>query len=455
MDVNRKCLLRPLRKIKGGREGGNLSMKKKIVSLLLAASMVATLGACGSSKSNDSAKTETKASSDAAAEDPVQTLIKNTKGTVKLTLWVSETDAYQKVMKEIVDNFKNEYKDVDFDITIGSESEANTKDDLLKDVESGADVFAFADDQINELVKAGALQEVSQTYTYDPKEVDTDASINSATVDGKLYAYPMTASNGYFLYYDKSVIPDEDAGSLDKILADCDKAGKTFGMDLSNAWYLYSFFKGAGLEATLNDDGKTTDCNWNSKDNDPTGAQVADAITTAAKDKAFKNLGNDDQMSAIKDGTMAACVNGTWSSGTVSDAWGDNLGAAKLPTFTCNGKQVQMGSFKGFKHIGVNAYSKQPGWAMLLAEYITNADNQKKIYDATGEGPANKADLEAASSPALNALNAQGDYASLQRVGANFWTPANSLGQSLAEGKYSDAQKLLDDAVKGITAEVK
>ena len=299
MDVNRKCLLRPLRKIKGGREGGNLSMKKKIVSLLLAASMVATLGACGSSKSNDSAKTETKASSDAAAEDPVQTLIKNTKGTVKLTLWVSETDAYQKVMKEIVDNFKNEYKDVDFDITIGSESEANTKDDLLKDVESGADVFAFADDQINELVKAGALQEVSKTYTYDPKEVDLDAAVDSATVDGKLYAYPMTASNGYFLYYDKSVIPDEDAGSLDKILADCDKAGKTFGMDLSNAWYLYSFFKGAGLEATLNDDGKTTDCNWNSKDNDPTGAQVADAITTAAKDKAFKNLGNDDQMSAM------------------------------------------------------------------------------------------------------------------------------------------------------------
>ena len=433
-------------------------MKKKLVSLLLAASMVASLAACGStaSKSSSSKSSSSSASkSSSSAEDPVQTLIKNTKGTVDLTLWVSETDAYQKVMKEIVDNFKNEYKDVDFNITIGSESEANTKDDLLKDVESGADVFAFADDQINELVKAGALQEVSQTYTYDPKEVDLDAAVNSATVDGKLYAYPMTASNGYFLYYDKSVIPDEDAGSLDKILEDCQKAGKTFGMELSNAWYLYSFFKGAGLEATLNDDGKTTDCNWNSKDNNPTGAQVAEAITAAAKNKAFKNLGNDDQMSAIKDGTMAACVNGTWSSGTVSDAWGKNLGAAKLPTFTCNGKQVQMGSFKGFKHIGVNAYSKQTGWAMLLAEYITNADNQKKIYDATGEGPANKADLEAASSPALNALNAQGDYASLQRVGANFWTPANSLGQSLAEGKYSDAQKLLDDAVKGITAAVK
>ncbi len=75
-------------KIKGGREGGNLSMKKKIVSLLLAASMVATLGACGSSKSTDSSsKADTSASADsnASAEDPVQTLIKNTSGTVKLT----------------------------------------------------------------------------------------------------------------------------------------------------------------------------------------------------------------------------------------------------------------------------------------------------------------------------------------------------------------------------------
>ncbi len=437
-----------------------LSMKKKIVSLLLAASMVATLGACGSSSSSKDSSSSSAASSDstAKADDPVQTLIKNTTGTVDLTLWCSETKEYQTVMKEIVDNFKKEYSDVDFNITIGSESEANTKDDLLKDVEAGADVFAFADDQTNELVKAGALQEVSTTYTYDSKETDTDGSLEAATIDGKVYAYPMTASNGYFLYYDKSVIPDEDAGSLDKILADCEKAGKTFGMEASNAWYLYSFFKGAGLEATLNDDGKTTDCNWNATDTDPTGAQVAEAITAAAKSKAFKNLGNDDQMAAIKDGKMAACVNGTWSSQTVSDAWGKNLGAAKLPTFTVNGKQVQMGSFSGYKLIGVNAYSKQTGWAMLLAEYITNAENQMKIFKATGEGPANKEDQQSSdvtSSPAIAALNSQAEFASLQRVGANFWTPGNSLGQSLVEGKYSDAQKLLDEAVEGITAKVK
>ncbi|MDD6551731.1 MAG: sugar ABC transporter substrate-binding protein, partial [Lachnospiraceae bacterium] len=59
--------------------------------------------------------------------------------------------------------------------------------------------------------------------------------------------------------------------------------------------------------------------------------------------------------------------------------------------------------------------------------------------------------LKSASSPALDALDAQSQYAYLQRVGNEYWTPAASLGQNLVEGKYSDAQKLLDDAVKGIT----
>ncbi|MQN00918.1 MAG: extracellular solute-binding protein [Lachnospiraceae bacterium] len=434
-------------------------MKKRIVSLLLAASMVATLGACGNSSnaSKSSSSSSAKASSNASKADPVQNLIKNTKGSVDLTLWVSETSQYQKVMKEIVNNFKNKYKNVKLNITIGSESEANTKDDLLKDPEAGADVFAFADDQINDLVKKGVLQEVSTTYTYDPKSVDTDTAVTASTLNNKLYAYPMTASNGYFLYYNKDVVPDADAGSLDKILADCEKANKTFGMELSNAWYLYSFFKGAGLKATLKDDG-TTECDWNSKTSNPTGAKVAEAITKAAKSKAFKNLGNDDQMSAVKDGKMAACVNGTWSSDAVQKAWGDKMGAAKLPTYTVDGKQVQMGSFSGCKLIGVNAYSKQTGWAMLLAEYITNPENQMKIFKATGEAPATKegqASSDVKSSKALNAIIAQSKFSAPQRVGANFWNSANSLGQSLAEGKYSDAQKLLDDAVKGITAAVK
>ena len=48
-----------------------------------------------------------------------------------------------------------------------------------------------------------------------------------------------------------------------------------------------------------------------------------------------------------------------------------------------------MGSFAGYKFVGVNSYSKDTGWAMLLAEYITNEQSQKAIGVATGEGPSN------------------------------------------------------------------
>ena len=56
--------------------------------------------------------------------------------------------------------------------------------------------------------------------------------------------------------------------------------------------------------------------------------------------------------------------------------------------------------------------------------------------------------LAEASSPALDALAEQSYYATLQRVGGNYWTPAESLGKNILEGNVS--QQLLDDAVAGI-----
>ena len=96
---------------------------------------------------------------------------------------------------------------------------------------------------------------------------------------------------------------------------------------------------------------------------------------------------------------------------------------------------------------------------MLLAEYLTNEASQTARFEARGLGPAN---LAAASSdavqadPAIAALAAQAAYATPQRVGANFWSPAETLGQILASGNPdgTDLQTLLDTTVEGITAPV-
>ncbi|MCF0131405.1 MAG: extracellular solute-binding protein [Pseudobutyrivibrio sp.] len=435
-------------------------MKKKLVVSLLSISMVASLlVGCGAS---EQASTETTAAAESKPEeateatvenDPVANLIAATEGTVELTLWCDETPEYQAVMAENVEKFKAEYSDVDFNITIGAESVVNCKEDVLKDPEAAADVFVFADDQLNEMVTAGVLQSVDTTFTYDIKAANAPLTIEAATVNDKLYAYPMTASNGYFLYYDKNQLTEDDVASWDNLLAAAEKLDKTVGMEVSGSWYMYGFFAGAGLDMTLGEDGKNV-CNWNATDTKFTGADVATAITEICEKKAMVNCVNDEMQAFAKDGKMIAVVNGTWSTSNFQEAYGDGYAATKLPTFTCKGEQVQMGSFAGFKFMGVNSYSKNTGWAMLLAEYLTNENSQVAIGMATGEGPANitaAATPDIAALPALQALCAQAEFADVQRVGGNYWDPAGTLGKKLVEGDYTDVQALLDEAVAGIT----
>lgn len=89
-----------------------------------------------------------------ASGDAIANLIASTDGTVDIQLWCSELEAYQNVMKELTDKFKEQYSDVDFNITIGAVSEADAKDKILEDIDAAADVFVFADDQVNDLVNA-------------------------------------------------------------------------------------------------------------------------------------------------------------------------------------------------------------------------------------------------------------------------------------------------------------
>lgn len=118
-----------------------------------------------------------------------------------------------------------------------------------------------------------------------------------------------------------------------------------------------------------------------------------------------------------------------------------------------------MSSYSGYKLIGVNPHSKNLGWAMLLAEFLTNEDSQKARFEARGLGPANSAAAaspEVQSNPAIAALAEQAAYATPQRVGGKYWDPAKTLGQILASGNPdgTDLQQLLDTTVEGITAPV-
>ena len=408
-------------------------MKTKCFSLVL--SLLFLLSACGGQQPS-------------VPDDTPETQ------TVELTVWGAEED--EALLQEIFASFQAQYAgQADFRITYQPQSESSCKDVLLGDLEGGADVFAFADDQLNTLVAAGALEPVENADVI--KSSNLPEAVLAASVNDTLYALPLTADNGYFLYYNKQYFSEQDIASFDRMLEIAAEHEKKVSMEWSSGWYVYSLFGNTGLTVGLNDDGITNYCTWNSTEGDIKGIDVARSMQNMALHPGFMSTDDAGFIDGVKNHTIIAGINGVWNAVAVEQAWGKNFGAAKLPSYTCAGRQVQMASFSGYKLIGVNAYSENREWASKLAECIANEENQKLRFTLRGQGPSNMnaaASEEVQSAPAITALLEQSEYSCLQRIGGNFWDPVSTFTADILSGNPSgkSLQERLDIMVEGITA---
>lgn len=375
---------------------------------------------------------------------------------VTMRVWVGDNADIEWANK-VIENYQAAHTEKHYTFQVGVQNEGDCSKVVLTDPEAAADVFTFADDQFSSMYNAGALQEV----LIDPETViaaNTPESIAAATgVDGKLYAYPATADNGYFMFYNKEYFTEEDVLTLDTMLEKAAAAGKKVAFPMSNAWYFYSWFAGAGLEM-YSKDGVTNECNWNATDTPITGVQVVEALLAITSNPGFLEADSDPFVAGVKDGSIIAGVSGTWNANTAAEVWGNSYAATKLPTYTVAGQQVQMGSFSGFKMVGVNAYSANVGDAMDFAAFMTNEQSQVLRFEMRRQGPSNIAALASEvvqAEPAIAAIVAQAPYATVQRVGQPFWDSAAALGKILVNGNPDniDPQTLLDNCVAGITAQ--
>ena len=388
-------------------------MKKNTIALLTAAFCAASLAGCGKGRPDPDLQ------DDAVESAPVE-----------LTVWGSEED--EALLSQIIRDFTAAHQgDAKLRITFAPQGESQCKDVLLAGPKDGADVFTFADDQINALAAAGVLEPVPEPEAI--QSAGLPSAVEAASVDGVLYAWPLTADNGYFLYYNKEYFTQSDVQ------------------------YVYAFFGNTGMEVGLSADGITNYCTWNSQEGEIRGADVAQAMLDIAESPGFESRTDAEFLEGVKDGSVIAGVSGVWNAVALQEEWGDALGASKLPAYTCGGRPIQMASFSGCKLIGVNAYSEHGDWAAKLAEYITSEQNQKLRFELRGQGPANKnaaASREVQDAPAIAALLAQSEYSSPQRVGGNFWEPVTVFAQNMAAGNPdgADLQKQLDKMVEGVTA---
>ena len=288
-----------------------------------------------------------------------------------LKIWVAE--ATVDFTQQMVDEFKAanpEYANMN--VIIEPVGEGDAASNIITDVEAGADIFGFAQDQLSRLVAAGALEEVEPDNAEVVKAENDPGSVGAVTLGDTMYAYPMTSDNGYFLYYDKSIVTDPS--TLEQVLADCDAAGKKFYMEINSGWYQTAFFFGAGCELTF--------------DSDDSGALVAMNAGYASDDgvKALKSMIKVAQSPAFVNGSsvsnatnLCAIVDGTWDATAAKEAFGDNYAATKLPTVD----GYQLGGFGGFKMLGVKPQTDDDKLAACdaLAAYLTSEEVQLARYN--------------------------------------------------------------------------
>jgi len=354
-------------------------------------------------------------------------------GAYDITLWVPEEMVDLTKTQIEAFNASNELG-VTFNPTVEPVSEADSATSMITDVEAGADVFFFAQDQFARLVQAGALAKLDDETAAKVKAENDVSAVTAATSGDAMYAYPLTADNGYYMYYDKSVIPEEDVDSLEKLIADCEAAGKYFAFEMqTSAWYLASFFFATGCVSEWKTDDSGAFIEVHDTFNSPEGLIAVKGMNKLVKSPMHLSSSKASEFAS----GAAIVVTGIWDYTTAEEILGDNMGVTDLPSFEVDGTEYHLGSFSGCKLLGVKPQVDAGKATALtaLAGFLTGEQCQMERFEARAWGPSNLAAQGSdavQANPGLIALQKQNQYATVQgQIHGSWWDIGKVIGDDV------------------------
>ena len=152
-----------------------------------------------------------------------------------ITVWgcaEDQADENGKWLQTMCEKFNTEHPEWDLTFEYGVCSEQDAGKTVPQDPSNSADVYFFANDQLQTLIDAKAIAKLGGETADYVKSTNSQAIVDSVTVDGAVYGVPFT-TNTWFMYYDKSKFTDSDVKSLDTMLAK-DKVA----FNITEGWYM-------------------------------------------------------------------------------------------------------------------------------------------------------------------------------------------------------------------------
>ena len=346
---------------------------------------------------------------------------------IVLTVWTPSEDQANDsgnwLDKELT-AFKEAHPEWNITFKTGVCSEGDALKTIQTDPEAAADVFMFANDQIPDLLTAGALARFGGSTLEQIQKQSSQTTLNTVSYNGGVYGVPFTG-NTWFMYYDKRVFTEDDVKSLDTML----EKGKV-GFPLSNSWYIASFYVANGC-TLFGENGDNADAGFDFSGDK--AVAVTNYLVDLAANPNFVDA-NGLTPSTLADGTLNCLFSGTWDYQSVVEAIGEeNVGICAAPTYTLNGEEKQLKAFAGSKAIGVNPNSKYMEAAVALAAFLGSTQAQKDHYDLRSIIPTDlsiKVD-DALAKAQMDAMDFASIVQPLQANMGQYWGPAENMGKEL------------------------
>jgi arabinogalactan oligomer/maltooligosaccharide transport system substrate-binding protein len=301
-------------------------MKKKLVALLLMLTMVFALTACGddaeTSTGGETGDTTEVESQNDTSSDTGEEVSEDEVQDVSLKVWVPENQIQTGTIDEMCASFQELHPEWNITFTVEAQGEDTAKDEILKDAAAAGDVFFFANDQLMELVNAGAIARLGGSTEEMVKTTMAEAVVDTVRADDAIYGIPFT-HNTFFMYYDKSLLNEEDIQSIESIMAkETADDVYNFCFDSAGGWKLGAWYYGAGLN--IYGDSQVdfaAGSNWNNE----TGVAVTNYLIDLINNPKCAYADDVSLSELAADNRIGAWFDGSWNYNLYKEALGDNL----------------------------------------------------------------------------------------------------------------------------------
>ncbi|UNO42451.1 extracellular solute-binding protein [Streptomyces sp. MST-110588] len=319
-------------------------------------------------------------------------------GTV--TFWDTSNDAEKATYKALAEGFHKKHPKVEVKYVNVAFGEANAKFKNAAGGGSGApDVMRTEVAWVADFANLGYLAPLDDTPALDTPQDYLPQALGSTKFKGKTYAAPQVIDT-LGLFYNKKLLKQAGVGvprTFEELKASAkkikDKTGATalYLRGDDPYWFLpYLYAQGGDMvdareKAVKIDDGAGVEAFKTIKDLVDSKVAVTDATD-----------GQENQLKALKDGTVAMAVDGPWDieGARAGKEFKDkeNLGVAPVP----GGRSAQ-GSPQGGWNLSVYAGSKNLQASYEFVKYMSSAQVQKETTEKLSLLPTRKSVYEMAS----------------------------------------------------------